>query len=107
MLESVDEQVPVLVSSPPREVAGSPVLDAFPSYLASPAGSVYEPIISPISPSLQTDDVSGTPSVLATMDQYLPRPESELLLGESNGLAPAADAFDSSSDGRGDGSGIG
>ena len=85
MLESVDEQVPVLVSSPLREVAGSPVRDAFPSYLASPAGSGYGLITSPISPSLWTDDVSGPPSGLATMDQYLPR-DSELLLGESTDL---------------------
>ena len=83
--QSVDEQVPVSESSIIREVAGSPVLDAFPSYLASPAGSVYGPITSPISPSLGTDDVSMPPSGLATMDQYLPR-DSELLLGESTDL---------------------
>ena len=80
VLESVDEQVPVLVSSPLREVAGSPVLDNSPSYLASPTGSVYGPITSPISPSLRTDDVSRPPSGLAPMDQYLPR-DSPLLLG--------------------------
>ena len=79
---SMDKQVPVLVSSPLREVAESPVLDDSPSYPASPAGSVYGPITSPISPSLRTDDVSRPPSGLAMMDQYLPR-DSALLLGES------------------------
>ena len=85
VLEYVDEQVPALVSSPLWEVAGNPVLDAFPSYLASPAGSVYGPITSPISPSLRTDDISRPPSGVATIDQYLPR-DSELLLGESTDL---------------------
>ena len=51
----------------------------------SPAGSVYGPITSPISPSLRTDDVSRPPSGLAPMDQYLPR-DSSLLLGESTDL---------------------
>ena len=84
VLESVDEQVPVLVSSPLREVAGSPVRDNSPSFLASPTGSVYGPITSPISPSLRMDDVSRPPSGLAMMDQYLPRDSS--LLGESKDL---------------------
>ena len=93
-----DEQIPVSETSPLREVAGSPVLDVFPSYMTSPAGSVYGPVTSRISPSLREDDVSRPPSSPATMDQYLPR---ELLLGEST------DASDSSSDCRGDGSGVG
>ena len=85
VLESVDDQVPVLVASSLREVAGSPVLDNSPSYLASPAGSVSGPMTSLISPSLRTDDVSRPPSALAPMDQYLPR-DNSLLLGESTDL---------------------
>ena len=65
VLESV--QVPVLVSSPLREVAGSLVRDNSPSFLASPAGSVYGPITSPISPSLRMADVPRQPSGMATM----------------------------------------
>ena len=45
-------------------------------------GSVSEPIPSRISPSLRTDDVSGPPSGMAPMDQYLPH-DASLLLGES------------------------
>ena len=75
----------MLVSSSLREVAGSPVLDNSPSYLASPTGSVSGPITSLISPSLRADDVSRPPSGLAPMDQYLPR-DSSLLLGESTDL---------------------
>ena len=85
VLESVDEQVPVLVSSPLREVAGSPVLVDSPSYRASPAGSGYGPITSPISPSLPTPDVARPPSGLATMGQYLPR-DGALLVEESTDL---------------------
>ena len=81
----MDEQVPVLETSPCREVAGSLVLDVFPSYMASPACSVYEPVTSPISLSLREDDVSRPPSSPATMDQYLPQ-YCELLLGESMDL---------------------
>ena len=58
VLESVDEQVPVLVSSPFREVDSQ-------SYRASPTGPGYEPITSPISPSLRTPAVSRSPSGLA------------------------------------------
>ena len=71
----------MLVASSLREVAGSPVLDNSPSYLASPTGSVSGPRTSLISPSLRTDDVSRPPSGLAPMDQYLPR-DISLLLGE-------------------------
>ena len=85
VLESVDEQVPVLVSSPFREAAGSPVLDDSQSYRASPTGSGYEPITSPISPSLRTAAVSRPPSGLATMGQYLQR-DSALLVEESTDL---------------------
>ena len=79
---SVSDQVPVLVTSHPREGGGSPVLDQSSSYLVSPPGSVSEPIPSRISPSLRTYDVSGPPSSMAPMDQYLQR-DSSLLLGES------------------------
>ena len=82
---TMDEQIPVSEPSPLREVAGSPVLDVFPSYMTSLVGSVYGPVTSPISPSLREDDVSRPPSRLAMMDQYLPR-DSELLLGESMDL---------------------
>ena len=82
---TMNEQIPVSETSSLREVAGSPVLDVFPSYMTSPAGSVYGPVTSPISPSLREDDVSRPPSIPATMDQYLPR-DSELLLGESTDL---------------------
>ena len=70
---TMDEQIPVSETSPLREVAGSPVLDVFPSYMTSPAGSVYGPVTSPISPSLREDDVSRQQSSPAMMDQYLPR----------------------------------
>ena len=53
-----DEQIPVSETTPLREVAGSPVLDVFQSYMSSPAGSVYGLATSPISPSLREDDVS-------------------------------------------------
>ena len=79
---TMNEQIPVSETSPPREVAGSPVLDVFPSYMASPTGSVYGPVASPSSPSLREDDVSGPPS---SPDQYLPR-DGALLLVESTDL---------------------
>ena len=85
VLESVVEQVPVLVSSPLREAAGTPVLDNSPLFLASPAGSVYGLITSPISPFLRTADVPRPPSGMATKDQYLPRVVPPLL-GESTDL---------------------
>ena len=56
---SVDDQVPVLESVDERVLVSSPLREvAFPSYLASPAGLVYGPITSLISPCLRTDDVS-------------------------------------------------
>ena len=82
---TMDEQIPGSETSPLWEGAGSPVLDVFPSYMTSPAGSVYGPATSPVSPSFREDDVSGPPSDPATMDQYLPR-DSELLLGDSTDL---------------------
>ena len=68
-----DEQAPVLESSPLREVAGSPVRECSPSFQASPVGSGYGPIPSPIWPSLRIADVPEPPPRMTTMDQYLPR----------------------------------
>ena len=78
----IDEQFPVLQASPLREGAGHPVLDVFPTYAMSPTDSINKPTTSSVSPSVQEDDVSGPPSGMAPMDQYLPR-NSEVLLGES------------------------
>ena len=50
---SNDDQYPIARISPLQEVADSPTLDVFPSYLLSPAGSEYEPVTSPITPSLR------------------------------------------------------
>ena len=55
--------------SPLWVAADGPVLDVFPSYFISPACSIYEPVTSPITPSLQ-EDADSSP---ATMDQYLSR----------------------------------
>ena len=54
-------------------MAGSLVRECSLLLLASPAGSGYGPVTSPISPSLRMADVPGPPSRMATMDQYLPR----------------------------------
>ena len=43
-----DEPVPVLESSPFQEVAGSPVRECSPSFQASPVGSGYGPITTPV-----------------------------------------------------------
>ena len=51
-----DNPDPSLRGSLLREVADSLVLDVFPSYSMSPAGSVYEPVTSPITPFLWEDD---------------------------------------------------
>ena len=60
--------------------ADQPVLDLFPSYSISLACSVYEPVTSPLTPSLQEDaDYRPLPSP-ATMDQYLSS-DGDLLLG--------------------------
>ena len=72
VLDSMNDQVHVLVASSLREVAGSPDLDKSSSYLASPTGSGSGPIPSLLLPSLQTDDVSRP------MDQYLPHDTSLL-----------------------------
>ena len=53
--------------------------DQSPSCLVSPPGSVSEPMPSGILPSLRTNDISGPPSRMAPMDQYLPRNASVLL----------------------------
>ena len=79
---SVADPVPVFVASPLRQVGGCPVLNQTLSHLVSPPGSASEPILSRISPSLWTDNVSGPPSVMGPMDQYLPR-DASLLSGES------------------------
>ena len=79
---SVADPVPVVVASPLGQVGGSPVRDQSLSYLVSPPGSVSEPILSQISPSLRTDDVSGPPSGMAPMDQHLLR-DASLQSGES------------------------
>ena len=63
----------------------SPILDVFPSYLISPACSVYEPVTSPITPSLREDDDYRPPTSPATMDQYLSG-EGDLLLGDTADL---------------------
>ena len=62
----------VMSRVPPLQVAvDGPILDVFPSYLISPAHSVYDPVTSPITPFLQEDgDVLPRDSP-ATMDQYL------------------------------------
>ena len=77
-----DNQDPIARISPLREVADSPSLDVFPSYLVSPAGSAYEPVTFPITPSVREDDVYRPPAGPAMMDQYLSR-DGDLLLGDS------------------------
>ena len=71
--------------SPLRAATDSPILDVFPSYLISPACFVYEPVTSPITPSLREDDDYRPLSSPATMDQYLSR-EGDLLLGDTTDL---------------------
>ena len=66
--------------SPLWVAADQPILDLFPSYSISPACSVYEPVTSPLTPSLQEDADYRRPSSLATMDQYLDS-DGDLLLG--------------------------
>ena len=84
VLQNIDQD-PIPRMSPLRKVADSPILDVFPSYIESPPGSEYEPVTSPITPSLWEDDAFRTPSSPATMDQYLPR-DGDLLLVESTDL---------------------
>ena len=79
---AVADPVPVLVASPLQPVGGSPDLDQSRSHLVLPPDSGSEPIPSRISPSFRTDDISGRPSGMAPMDQYLPR-DASVLSGES------------------------
>ena len=67
--------IPVLVAeySPLREVADGPHRECSPSFQASPVGSGYGPIPSPMSTSSRIADGHGPPPHMATMDQYLPR----------------------------------
>ena len=74
-----DPGAPLRVS-PLRVAADQPVLDLFPSYSISPACSIYEPITSPLAPSLQEDAEFRPPPSPATMDQYLSS-DGDLLLG--------------------------
>ena len=67
--------------SPLRVAVDCPILDVFPSYLISPALSVYDPVTSQITPFLQEDADFLLPASLATMDQYL-LVEGDLLLGD-------------------------
>ena len=69
----VDILVPVAESSPLREVADSPLRECSPSFQASPVGSGYGPIPSPMSTSSRITDGHGPPPHMATMDLYLPR----------------------------------
>ena len=80
-----DDQDPMPQISPLREVGDSPILDVFPAYLESPAGSEYEPVTSPITPPLREEAAFRPPSSPATMDQYLSR-DGDLLLGDSTDL---------------------
>ena len=57
--------------SPLWVAADQPILDLFPSYSLSSACSVYEPVTSPLAPSLQEDADYRPPLSPATMDQYL------------------------------------
>ena len=84
VLQNIDQD-PIPRMSPHREVADSPILDVFPSYIESPPGSEYEPVTSSITPSLREEDAFRPPSSPATMDQYMPR-DGDLLLGESTDL---------------------
>ena len=59
----VDFPVPVAESSPLQGVADSPVRECSPSFQASPVGSGYGPIPSPMSPSSQITDGHGLPPV--------------------------------------------
>ena len=71
--------------SPLRVAADGPILDVFPSYLISPGCSIYEPVTSPITPSLQEEADCRPPTSPATMDQYFSG-KGELLLGDTADL---------------------
>ena len=70
--------------SPLRVAADGPILDVFPSYLISPAHSIYDPVTSPLMPSLQEDADCRPPASTATMDPYLSG-EGDLPLGVRKG----------------------
>ena len=71
--------------SPLLVAADGPILDVFPSYLISPSHSIYDPVNSPLTPSLQEDAACRPPTSLATMDQYL-SVDGDLLLGDTADL---------------------
>ena len=73
VLEAGDDQIPLLVSSPLLGGGRKSGSKCSPLFLASPAGSGYGPVTSPISPSLRMADVPGPPPRMALMNQYLPR----------------------------------
>ena len=76
----------VMPRVPPLRVAvDGPILDLFPSYLISPARSDYDPVTSPMMPSLQEDADLLPPNSPATMDQYL-SVDRDLLWGETADL---------------------
>ena len=66
--------------------AEGPILDVFPSYMISPACSMYDPVISPLTPSMQEDADSRPLASPTTMDQYLSG-EGDLLLGATADLS--------------------
>ena len=72
--------------SPLRVAVDDPIIDVFPSYMISPADSVYDPVtLAPITPFLQEDADFLPPDSPATMDQYL-SVEGDLLLGDTADL---------------------
>ena len=71
--------------SPLRVAGDGPILDVFPSYLISPACSIYEPVTSPITPALQEDADYRPPTSPITMDQCFSG-EGDLLLGDTADL---------------------
>ena len=80
-----DDPVATSRISPLRVTADSLILDVLTSYLISPACSVYEPVTSPITPSLWEDDDYTPPTSPAKMDHYLSG-EGDLLLGDTADL---------------------
>ena len=65
--------------------ADGPILDVFPSYLISPACSIYDLVSSPLTQSLQEDADCRPPTSPAMMDQYLSG-DADLLLGDTADL---------------------
>ena len=82
--------------SPLRVAADSPILDVFPSYLISPACSIYDLVTSPLTPVpaggclLQATNQSGH-------DGLVPFGGGWFAVGGYGGLTPALDAADASS----------